>query len=87
MKRKEKIVVNIDDIKTLLNNAQDIYSHLVLFLDELTNKVIHIYIKNTENVADEIVEYLEDKNIKVLEVYNLYMNFDKQLNEKISFNL
>lgn len=86
-KEKNKVLINIEDIKKMINQAKDEHSHVAIFFDELNNYIVPIYILNTQDAYSEIITYLDNDNIKIIELYNLYMNIEKQLNEKNAFHL
>jgi len=82
-----KIILNINKIKKWLLSASNKYSHMILVNDSLNNKVIPFYVLNSNDVMKEIMILLDDSYIRILEIYNLYMDLEEQLNNEITFNL
>ncbi len=76
------------DIKEWLQRAKkNKATHVIVVCDTFDWEDYPVEVKSTENIHKRIAEY-DGKNMqKIMEVYNLNLDIEKQLNEGRSYNL
>ena len=76
-----------EDLKRWLSRGKERgATHMIVVCDTFDYEDYPVYVKPDENVHEVEARYNLKNMQMVMEVYNLTMDFDKQLNEHRSFN-
>ena len=77
-----------DEIKGWLERgAKDGATHCLVVVDTFDYDHYPVYVAKWESASSKVSEYNRKSMQRVMEVYNLSMDFDKQLNEHRAHNL
>jgi len=77
---------NQEDIKKWLENAETTDTHMIVVCDTYDYTDYPVYVGKNEFVYN-VKEQIKNKEMtKIMEVYNLEMDFDYQLNESRAFH-
>ncbi|GCE16807.1 hypothetical protein [Dictyobacter kobayashii] len=76
-----------EDIKRWLNRGKEEgATHVIVVCDTFSYEDYPVMVKPEEKVKDIAKKYDGENMQRIMEVYNLSMDFDKQLAERRSFN-
>lgn len=83
------VMTTIDDIKCWLKNCKDNpnCTHMLVVCDTYDWEDYPVNVLKTDSVENKIEHYTNASMQKVMEVYNMSMDLDKQLSEHRSWNI
>ena len=75
-----------DDIRGWLERAKPEHTHMIVVCDTYDWEDYPVYVSKDESVQEVFAEYHGPNMQRVMEVYNLSMDHEKQLTEGRAFN-
>ncbi len=82
------MAVTKEDIRLWLERGiKDKATHVIVVVDTFSYDDYPVFVLESENIRDAIKRYDNVNMQRIIEIYNLHKNIEKQLNERRSYNL
>jgi hypothetical protein len=82
------MAVTKEDIRTWLERGVETKAtHVIVVVDTFSYDDYPVFVEESENIRDVIKRYDNVNMQRIMEIYNLHKDIEKQLNERRSYNL